>query len=89
MRHALILLQARLKIEDGQSLQVVGEAMRLPYPRKAAAQAALAHWSSAALISGIRGLGQSVAEARKTAPLAADMTQRVLLSISQKARRKT
>ena len=88
MRHALVLLQAQLKIEDGQSRQFVGDGLRLPYPRKAASQAMLVQWSSAMLASSVRALGQSVADARRNSSLSGEITQRAILEIARKSNRK-
>lgn len=89
LRHAMMLLPAQMKIEGGQSRQLIGDGLRLPYPRKAAAQTMLGIWTSSMLVSTIRALGASVAEARKYAPLSGEITQRAILEISRKAAHKS
>jgi DNA polymerase III subunit delta len=86
MRHGFLLLQAQLKIEDGQSRQHVSDALRLPYPRKASASTALAQWDQSRLVSALRALSQTVAEARKNSALASDLAQRAVMDVSRKAK---
>jgi DNA polymerase III subunit delta len=86
LRHALMLLQAQMKIAGGQSRQFAGDSLRVPYPRKAAAQAMLGLWDAEMLASSIRALGQSVAEARKNSALSGEITQRAFFEIARKAK---
>ena len=88
LRQALMLLQAQIKIEDGQSRQFVADSLRVAYPRKAAAQTMLGQWTSTMLISTIQALGQAVADARKNSALSSEITQRAILEINRKANRK-
>jgi DNA polymerase III subunit delta len=85
LRQALLLLEARLKIEGGQPRQLVGDALRLPYPRKVAAHTMLNHWNSVMLAATTRSLGTTMAEARKNTALSTDIVQRAFLDIGRKA----
>ncbi len=87
LRHALMLLSARLKIESGQSAQVVGDSLRLPFPRKAAAQSVLRSWTPTMLAETIRALGTAMETARRHAALAPEVIQRAFLEIGRKAGR--
>jgi DNA polymerase III subunit delta len=87
LRHALVLLTARLKIDSGQSAQNVADTMRLAFPRKAAAQSILRNWTAAMLADTIRSLGTAMAAARRHGGLAPELVQRAFLEIGRKASR--
>ncbi|MGL4729770.1 MAG: DNA polymerase III subunit delta, partial [Bosea sp. (in: a-proteobacteria)] len=85
-RHATQLLSARMAIEAGQSRQVVLDRWRMPFPRKKAAETALAQWSAAQLVLSQRNLMSAVIEARRRGEIGEDIVQRALIATARMAR---
>ena len=65
LRHTLTLLKARQGMDAGRSARDMVAAMRLPYPRIAATEAALANWTTAKLMDAVTLLGSATLAARR------------------------
>lgn len=83
MRHAQSLLAARQALDAGRPARDCVAAMRLPFPRVAAAEAALGGWTSERLIEAIGMLSAAILAARRDAALARASTQRALWSVAR------
>ncbi len=78
----------RMAIEDGKSFSLDAVQPPVHFRRKALVQAALKAWTAARLIAIMAELAEAVLESRRTDALADTITERALLSIATKARRK-
>lgn len=85
LRHALALLKAKLAIENGKPAREAVGAMRLPYPRVAAAEAALNAWPAERLRDAVTILGTAVLAVRRDGDLARPIAARALWTISRMA----
>lgn len=83
LRHALTLATARLAVDRGSPVASAAAAMRgLHFKRKTSVEQQLRLWPSPALMKAVRECGETVAAARKHAPLAPATAQRALWSLA-------
>jgi DNA polymerase III subunit delta len=88
LRHALVLLPARLSVEEGRPVSSVVEGMRgLHFRRKAAMERHLQRWTSEALKAAIATIQASVLESRRQAELGDALAVKTLLDLARAARR--
>jgi DNA polymerase III subunit delta len=88
LRHALSLVQARFRVDQGEPIREAVKTMRgMPYPRMAAAEAALPHWSASALAETMKIIADATAQTRREAQLAQAMCTRALWTIARMAAR--
>ena len=86
LRHALGLLRARAAADDGKSGKDAMNLMRgLPYPRQAAAEAAIRTWNLPRLRETIQILGQASASLRSDGDLGRHLLMRALWTITRMA----
>ena len=83
LRHAQALLAARQAVDAGRSARDAVAAMRLPYPRVGAAEAALSGWTTIRLVEAIDLLADAILACRRNAPLARPVAQRALWSVAR------
>ena len=83
LRHTLALLKAKLAIESGKPAREAVGALRLPYPRIAAAEAALNAWSAARLRDAVTILGTAVLAVRRDGDMARPIAARALWTLSR------
>jgi DNA polymerase-3 subunit delta len=83
LRHTLALLKAKLAIEGGKPLREAVGAMRLPYPRIAAAEAALNAWSAAKLRDAVTILGTAMLAVRRDGDMGKPIATRALWTLSR------
>lgn len=86
LRQALILLKARQSIDAGRGIKEVVGTMRLPYPRIATTEAALAAWSSAKLTEAVNLLGTAVLTTRQNSETGRASATRALWTLARLAR---
>lgn len=86
LRQALILLKARQSVEAGKAIKEVVGGMRLPYPRIATMEAALAAWNSAKLTEAVTLLGNAVLATRQNAETGRAGATRALWTLARLAR---
>lgn len=86
LRQALILLKARQSIEAGRGIKEVVGTMRLPYPRIATTEAALAAWNSAKLTEAVDLLGTAVLTTRQNSETGRASATRALWTLARLAR---
>jgi DNA polymerase-3 subunit delta len=87
LRQAFALAEARGFMDTGQSVDDAVRSVRaLPYPRQAAARAALARWSSPQLVQAIALLANGIRDVRGNAALGSELAARTLWNLSQRAR---
>jgi DNA polymerase-3 subunit delta len=88
LRHALMLLTARLTVEEGRSIPAVMEGMRSPhFRRKPLVERHLQRWTSESLKAAIGLLQASLLETRRMADLDDTIAAKALLDIARAARR--
>jgi DNA polymerase-3 subunit delta len=85
LRHALALLKAKLAVDAGKPPREATGAMRLPYPRLAAAEAALNAWPAARLREAISILGTAILAVRRDGDMARPIAARALWTLSRMA----
>lgn len=86
LRQALALLKARQSVDAGRSVKDVVGTMRLPYPRIATTEAALAAWSTARLTEAVGLLGAAVLATRQNAETGRATATRSLWTLARLAR---
>lgn len=88
LRHALMLLTARLSIEEGLPIPAVMETMRsLHFRRKPLVERHLQRWTSESLKSAIALLQASLLDTRRMSDLDDTIAAKTLLDIARTARR--
>jgi DNA polymerase-3 subunit delta len=88
LRHALMLLTARLSVEEGRSIPAVMETMRsLHFRRKPLVERHLQRWTGDSLKSAITLLQTSLLQTRRLADLDDTIAAKTLLDIARAARR--
>jgi DNA polymerase-3 subunit delta len=88
LRHAMMLLTARLTVEEGRPVSAVMEGMRsLHFRRKPLVERHLQRWTSAALKQAIAALQASLLETRRMADLGDTIAAKALLDLARAARR--
>ncbi|MBZ6077009.1 DNA polymerase III subunit delta [Microvirga puerhi] len=88
LRHALMLLPARLAVEEGKPVSAVVESMRsLHFRRKPLVERHLQRWTSDSLKQAIAQLQTSVLDTRRLSHLDHVVTAKTLLDLARAARR--
>ena len=88
LRHALMLLTARLSVEEGRPIPAVMETMRsLHFRRKPLVERHLQRWTSGSLKDAIALLQTSLLQTRRLAGLDDTIAAKTLLDIARAARR--
>lgn len=88
LRHALMLLSARLTIEEGKPVGMVVEGMRgLHFRRKPLVERHLQRWTSATLKQVIGQIQASLLDSRRLSDLGDTIAAKTLLDIARAARR--
>jgi DNA polymerase-3 subunit delta len=88
LRHAMMLLTARLTVEEGKPVSAVMEGMRsLHFRRKPLVERHLQRWTSATLKQAISALQASLLETRRMADLGDTIAAKALLDLARAARR--
>jgi len=88
LRHALMLLPARLSVEEGRPVNGVVEGMRnLHFRRKPLVERHLQRWTSEALKQAIAQIQASLLETRRLADLGDTIAAKTLLDLARTARR--
>ena len=88
LRHALMLLPARLSIEEGRPVGAVVESMRaLHFRRKPLIERHLQRWTSDSLKQAIAQLQQSLLDTRRLSHLDDTIAAKTLLDLARAARR--
>ncbi|HEU6441649.1 MAG TPA: DNA polymerase III subunit delta [Microvirga sp.] len=88
LRHALMLLTARLNVEEGRSIPAVMETMRsLHFRRKPLVERHLQRWTSESLKTAIGLLQSSLLDTRRLSHLDDTIAAKTLLDIARMARR--
>jgi DNA polymerase-3 subunit delta len=88
LRHAMMLLTARLTVEEGKPVSAVMEGMRsLHFRRKPLVERHLQRWTSATLKQAITALQASLLETRRMADLGDTIAAKALLDLARAARR--
>jgi len=88
LRHALMLLPARLAVEEGRPVGAVVEGMRaLHFRRKPLVERHLQRWTSASLTQAVAQLQQSLLDTRRLAGLDDTIAAKTLLDLARAARR--
>lgn len=85
LRHALTLLKARQSVDGGRSARDAVSAMRLPFPRMAAAEAAISAWSVQKLTEAVGILGTATLAVRRDGELARPTAARTLWTLARLA----
>jgi DNA polymerase-3 subunit delta len=86
LRHTLALLKARQGMDAGRSARDMVAAMRLPYPRIAATEAALGNWTSAKLMEAVGLLGNATLAARRDGDIGKAGAARALWTLARMGR---
>jgi DNA polymerase-3 subunit delta len=82
-RHAQSLMNARAVVDAGdKSAQEIVKSMRLPFPRWAAAEAALKRWSQLDILQAIAGLHAVGVQVRLNPALAGPLAMRALWNLA-------
>jgi DNA polymerase III subunit delta len=88
LRHALMLLSARMTVEEGRPVSAVMEGMRsLHFRRKPLVERHLQRWTSESLKQAIGQLQASLLETRRLAALGDTIAAKILLDLARAARR--
>ncbi|MEZ0168877.1 DNA polymerase III subunit delta [Microvirga sp. TS319] len=88
LRHALMLLTARLSVEDGRSVPAVMETLRsLHFRRKPLVERHLQRWTSESLKAAIAILQASLLDTRRLSNLDDTIAAKALLDLARIARR--
>lgn len=85
LRHALVLLKARQSMEGGRGARDAVAAMRLPFPRMAAAEAALNAWTVPKLTEAVATLGTATLAVRRDGEIARATASRALWTLARLA----
>lgn len=83
LRHTLTLLKARQGVDAGRSARDMVAAMRLPYPRIATTESALANWTTAKLMEAVTMLGNATLAARRDGDIGRAGATRVLWTLAR------
>jgi DNA polymerase-3 subunit delta len=86
LRHTLAMLKARQGVDAGRSARDMVAAMRLPYPRIAATEAALANWTTPKLMEAVTLLGSATLAARRDGEIGKAGATRVLWTLARLGR---
>lgn len=87
LRHALLLLQARIDIEGGKPASAAVESWRgLHFKRKPQVEQQLRRWTADGLKNAVQGLQAALLETRKLSSLSTDIGGRILLSLATSRR---
>lgn len=86
LRHTLTLLKARQGMDAGRSARDMVAAMRLPYPRIAATEVALANWTTAKLMDAVTLLGNATLAARRDGEIGRAGATRALWTLARLGR---
>lgn len=88
LRHALMLLSARVMVEEGRAIPAVMEGMRsLHFRRKPLVERHLQRWTSDSLKDAITLLQANLLQTRRLADLADTIAAKALLDLARAARR--
>jgi DNA polymerase III subunit delta len=88
LRHALMLLTARISVEEGRPIPTVMEGMRsLHFRRKPLVERHLQRWTSGSLKDAVALLQTNLLQTRRLADLADTIAAKTLLDIARAARR--
>jgi DNA polymerase-3 subunit delta len=88
LRHALMLLSARLSVEEGRPVSAVVEGMRsLHFRRKPLVERHLQRWTSETLKRAVAQIQASLLETRRQADLGDTIAGKTLLDLARAARR--
>lgn len=88
LRHALMLLTARLSVEEGRSIPAVMESMRsLHFRRKPLVERHIQRWTSGSLKDAIALLQASLLQTRRLSHLDDTIAAKTLLDLARAARR--
>ena len=88
LRHALMLLSARMAVEEGRPISAVMEGMRsLHFRRKALVERHLQRWTSESLKQAVAQLQASLLDTRRLADLDDTIASKTLLDLARAARR--
>jgi DNA polymerase-3 subunit delta len=85
-RQALALLKSRQTVDAGRSVKDVVSTMRLPFPRIAATEAALAQWTTPKLLQAVGTLGDAALAARRDADTGRSAAARALWTVARLGR---
>jgi DNA polymerase-3 subunit delta len=83
LRHALALLKARQGLDSGRGARDAVAAMRLPFPRLAAAEAAVNAWSTEKLTEAVGVLGTAMLAVRRDGEVARPTAARALWTLAR------
>ena len=86
LRQALSFLKARQTVDAGRGVKDVVGGMRLPYPRIAATEAALAVWTTPKLTEAVALLGSATLAVRRDGEMARPTAARALWTLARMAR---
>jgi DNA polymerase III subunit delta len=88
LRHALMLLSARMAVEEGRPISAVMEGMRgLHFRRKSLVERHLQRWTSESLRQAVAQLQASLLDTRRLAALDDTIASKTLLDLARAARR--
>jgi DNA polymerase-3 subunit delta len=88
LRHALMLLSARMAVEEGRPISAVMEGMRsLHFRRKSLVERHLQRWTSESLKQAVAQLQASLLDTRRLAVLDDTIASKTLLDLARAARR--
>jgi DNA polymerase III subunit delta len=88
LRHALMLLSARMSVEEGRPVSAVMEGMRsLHFRRKPLVERHLQRWTSDSLKQAIGQIQASLLDTRRLADLGDTIAAKILLDLARAARR--
>ncbi|GEO14142.1 DNA polymerase III subunit delta [Microvirga aerophila] len=88
LRHALMLLSARMAVEEGRPISAVMEGMRsLHFRRKSLVERHLQRWTSESLKQAVAQIQASLLDTRRLADLDDTIASKTLLDLARAARR--
>jgi DNA polymerase III subunit delta len=88
LRHAMMLLSARMAVEEGRPISAVMEGMRgLHFRRKSLVERHLQRWTSESLRQAVAQLQASLLDTRRLAALDDTIASKTLLDLARAARR--
>jgi len=88
LRHALMLLSARIDVEGGRPAGVVLDGWRgLHFRRKPLVQRHLERWTASSVKEAVARIQAALLDTRKLSDLGATSTARILLDLARQARR--
>lgn len=88
LRHAMLLQQSRMMLDQGKPMPAIEQAARIHFKRKDAFQSQVRLWTLDALNEAVSRLFDAQALARKTPALAESLISRCCLSVSGAANRR-